>query len=96
MSKITLNSPWTDLTTRESWTTWLEIALVKSPDTYDWWHTDEGCHDCIHFDAGATWCKLVELPASRNPVLNMLGMACCGMGYDNGNPQTDLFDNDPF
>lgn len=85
-----LDSKWEDLRTRDAWLEWLGIAKEENPETYDWWHTDEGCAGCVHFDADATWCNLIELPASRNPYLNALGMACCGAGYESSAPQLAL------
>lgn len=90
MNAITIDATWEELRTRESWLAWLGIAKEEAPDTYDWWHTDEGCRGCLHFDANGIWCNLVELPASRNPYLGTLGMACCGAGFESDEPQLTL------
>lgn len=79
---ITLQSTWRDFKTPEQWREWLDIAKQQAPDAADWWDTDECCNDCRHFDRANVWCYLANAPASRNPVLNMLGMACCGAGYE--------------
>jgi hypothetical protein len=79
---VTLNSPWPELNTPERWRQWLNIAAVEVPDSADWWSDMEGCEGCRHLDAANVWCRLRSLPASWTPVLNMLGMACCGFGHE--------------
>ena len=82
MRKITLTSTWLDFEIPQEWRAWLDIAKKEAPDFADWWETTEACEDCLHFDEANIWCCLVKAPASRNPVLNTLGMACCGAGYE--------------
>ncbi len=88
---ITINTKWEDFKTPKQWREWLDIAVIETPDCADWWSTDEGCQDCIHYDSENVWCNLAVAPASRNPVLNMLGMACCGLGYERTPKQLCLF-----
>lgn len=79
-----LKAKWEDLRTREAWLAWQAIAKKKAPDCYEYWTSSmhEGCEGCIHADFDAVWCKLQELPATRNPYLGCLGMACMGMGKE--------------
>lgn len=79
---IDINATWQDLKTKEQWRQWLDLAAEEAPEYADWWSTAEGCADCRHFDSENVWCNLVSAPASRNPVTGLLGMACCGLGYE--------------
>jgi hypothetical protein len=91
-----LKRPWEELTTREAWAEWLAVAREHNSDGFDWWSDLQGCHGCRYLDETAVWCDAVELPATRNPVLNMLGMACCGVGYESTNLQYALSLEEPF
>lgn len=90
-TRIGLRSPWSRLRDRDSWTAWLAAARQRDPWMADFWSDLDGCHGCAHLDAPGVWCRLLELPATRNPVLNMLGMACCGAGFELAQEQTELF-----
>ncbi len=87
---VTLKSKWEDLNTPERWRTWLDIARKENPWQADYWSDLEGCIGCRYLDEKNVWCRLVELPATRNPVLNMLGMACAGFGRDAPGEQLQL------
>jgi hypothetical protein len=94
---ITLNSKWEEFDTAEKWRQWLDLAANSEDEVARFnarmWATDEGCRGCIHFDAENFWCRLVEHPATHNPYLNDLGMACGGLGHEESQP--DMFP-DPF
>ena len=42
----------------------------------------ETCLGCVHRNIDKNWCTYAELPCNYNPVLGMLGMECCGLGFD--------------
>jgi hypothetical protein len=84
-----LDADWSELQTRDAWRAWLQLAKTESPKCADWWSSADSCADCRYFDAGDVWCNRVNAPATRNPVLDMLGMACCGAGYE-PLPETQL------
>lgn len=72
------------------------LELMKEggeEELYHFWAEsgpDETCESCIH--RNAYWCKWSELPCNYNPVLRMLGMACCGIGKEVDN-QLKLFND---
>lgn len=71
-------------TRRERWEACKAIARGQDErQEMEMYETDEGCVDergtCVHFSGG--WCDLMGLPTGYNPVMRMLGMACCGVGF---------------
>jgi len=78
---MNLDAKWEDFKTPEQWREWLDVAAKEAPDLADWWTTAEGCEGCRYFSRHYVWCMLHRAPATRNPVLNTLGMACCGFDY---------------
>ena len=88
---ITLESHWEEFDTPEKWMHWL--ALYRERENGPSGFEDlEGCLEsgkCAHLDAGNFWCRLRELPATFNPVLRDLGMACCGFGHSNSQARED-------
>ena len=84
---------------RERWAEWKEAALAEGEEgseMVDYWvkdYVEETCCGCLHRDND--WCKYGELPCSVNPILTIqqgiIGMACCGAGYEAKLEQGDLF-----
>ena len=91
MKKISLKSKWEDFKKPADFRAWLDLAKSDGQGMDEYWGDLEGCEDCIQIDSENVWCKLCNAPATRNPVLNMLGMACCGAGYKCKQPQLSLF-----
>lgn len=81
-NRLGLNAKWADLNTPARWRAWLDLAARKAPHVAEYWGDTDGCDDCIHLDSANAWCTTCEAPATRNPVLNTLGMACCGFGFE--------------
>jgi len=71
-------------TRRRRWAQWLKLARAVDKEVAKWWMDIDGCASCIN-RRGRAWCDLQALPCTVNPILSfregMLGMACCGMGY---------------
>lgn len=82
MAHIHLRSNWDEFDSPEKWRRWLDIAAVEDPDCAEFWADLECCDGCRHLDEPNIWCNLVQMPASRNPILDMIGLACCGFGRD--------------
>ncbi len=106
---ITLKSRWDELFQKEmseeqrksNWDAWKKSALKngKSDMVKYWCNNNIECEGCKY--RNKDWCELQGLPCSVNPILTiqhgMLGMACMGCGYDDGNPQKEFdFSNLPF
>lgn len=89
-----LDAKWEELNTPERWRGWLDLAAREVPKQSELWSDLSGCDGCMHLDAANIWCDLCAAPATRNPVLNMLGMACCGIGFEK-HGQQELFDEWP-
>jgi len=97
---ITLESRWeeifgtgNDIKNRNNWEAWKKIARkAGEKELVAFWSDPDACIGCKHLDKD--WCTLQELPCTVNPYLTlkhgMLGMACMGMGRDDGNPQQEL------
>lgn len=71
-------------TRRQRWDELKQMSLsIEDRDILAEFECGEGCRDagraCVHFNAG--WCDRIGLPASFNPVVRGLGMACCGVGF---------------
>lgn len=71
-------------TRRERWDAMKALSTsVEDREDIAWFESGEGCTDgkrtCAHFNTG--WCDKIGLPASFNPVVRGLGMACCGVGF---------------
>jgi hypothetical protein len=80
---------------RQRWEEWKRIALAaREKDLLNIWTDTDACRGCKHLDGD--WCIRAELPCTVNPYLTvkhgMMGMACMGMGYDDGISQGELFD----
>jgi len=71
-------------TRRHRWAQWLKLARATDRDVAKLWMEIDDCTDCIN-RRGRAWCDMQALPCTVNPILSfregMLGMACCGMGY---------------
>jgi hypothetical protein len=85
---------------KERWEEWKAKAVEgddeQGKEMVDYWakdNIDETCAGCIHRDND--WCKYAELPCNVNPVLTLqngiIGMACCGVGYQASMKQGELF-----
>jgi hypothetical protein len=101
--KITLKSRWNEIfrqedpedVRRQRWEEWKRIALAAGEkEMVDHWTDTEGCHGCLH--KNGDWCENTGLPCTVNPYLTMrqgmgIGMACMGLGFDDGINQGELF-----
>jgi hypothetical protein len=95
-SKISLDCKWTDLFSaeipenlhRKNWEAWKRLALdAGKKDMVNYWTDTDACQRCKHLDGD--WCFRMELPCTVNPYLTLQrglgpGMACMGMGHDDG------------
>ena len=93
MKKISLKSKWEDFKKPADFVAWLALAKADGQGMDAYWGDLEGCVGCVHIDCENVWCNLCDAPATRNPILNMLGMACCGAGYEGKPDQLSLFHN---
>ena len=91
MENISLKSKWEDFKKPADFAAWLVLAKADGQSMDEYWGDLEGCEDCKHLDCENVWCNLCKAPATRNPVLNMLGMACCGAGHERKQGQFSLF-----
>ena len=73
---------WEDLKTPEQWRKWLNLASKLDPELADYWKDAEGCYHCMHFDIENIWCNRISAPATYNPIIKTLGLACGGFGYE--------------
>lgn len=66
---------------------WEKHLSFLDKDMRNYWNNPESCIGCIHLDG--SWCNYMSLPCTVNPLLTisggMIGMACMGIGYDDGN-----------
>jgi hypothetical protein len=100
--KVTLEIGWLDLldvkddeVCRQRWEEWKHIAIdAGEKEMVGLWTDTEVCRGCKHLEKD--WCQKHELPCTFNPFLTvktgMTGIACMGMGYDDGINQGELFD----
>jgi hypothetical protein len=99
---MTLQSSWTEILDvadpgecRQRWEEWKRLVLAAGEkDQADFWTDTEACQGCKHLDKD--WCLRAELPCTVNPYLTIQhslgpGMACMGMGRDDGINQGELF-----
>jgi hypothetical protein len=92
------HSQFTEDIRKERWKQWQEIALKKKDgkDVVESWLDTSACRDCLHLDKKESWCRLMGLPCTVNPILSfrmgMAGMACMGTGYEKNN-QLNLFES---
>jgi hypothetical protein len=98
---VTLKSSWKEILDaadpgerRQCWEEWKRLAMAAGEkDLVDLWTDTEGCRGCKHLNGD--WCFRAELPCTVNPFLTiktgMTGMACMGMGRDDGVNQGELF-----
>lgn len=88
---VTLKTSWVDLfpsrnkINRDRWKEWKKLCIENGDkDMVDYW-TENECGGCEYQDDD--WCARCNLPCTVNPILtfgeNMIGMACCGLGYQN-------------
>ncbi|MDR2020489.1 MAG: hypothetical protein LBQ14_06970 [Treponema sp.] len=75
---------------RQRWDEWKRLALAAGEkDLINLWTDTEACRGCKYLDKD--WCLQAELPCTVNPYLTvkhgMMGMACMGMGRDDGTKQ---------
>lgn len=66
-----------------NWERWKELAKeAGKKDSLDFWTKEnlDVCNGCIHKEGD--WCKWSYLPCNYNPVLQMIGMACMGIGRE--------------
>lgn len=93
--EITLKSSWQELlgkdqneipesVRKERWQKWLELMAAKDSEYAAMWQNTENCDGCKHLNG--SWCDSMGLPCTINPILTlrhgMIGMACCGAGYE--------------
>jgi hypothetical protein len=79
---------------RQRWNEWKRLALAAGEkDLVDLWTDTEACRECKYLNED--WCLRAELPCTVNPYLTVkhgtIGMACMGMGHDDGINQGELF-----
>jgi hypothetical protein len=98
---VALQSSWTKILDvagpeerRQRWEEWKRLALAAGEKgLVDLWTDTEACLGCKH--RNRDWCLRTELPCAVNPFLTlktgMTGMACMGMGRDDGINQGELF-----
>jgi hypothetical protein len=84
-----------DKVCRQRWEEWKRLALAAGEkEMVDLWNDNYACRECKYLDKD--WCLREELPCTVNPYLTvktgMMGMACMGMGYNDGINQGELFD----
>lgn len=77
---------------RKNWEEWKRIAKEQnSIEALNWWTKDnlDVCGACIY--KSGDWCKWAELPCNYNPVTQIIGMACMGIGKEeNSQLEMDL------
>jgi hypothetical protein len=100
MNAVTLKITWIELldvedpaVCRQRWEEWKRLALAAGEkDLVHLWTDTEACRGCNHLDRD--WCLRTELPCTVNPYLTvktgMTGMACMGMGRDDGINQKEF------
>jgi hypothetical protein len=79
---------------RQRWEEWKRIAIAAGEKgVVNLWTDTEVCQGCKYLNED--WCLRAELPCTFNPFLTtrtgMTGMACMGMGRDDGINQGELF-----
>jgi hypothetical protein len=102
VNTVTLKITWIELfdvedpsAYRKRWEDWKRLALdAGEKDQVEFWTDADACRGCKHLDGD--WCLRTGLPCSVNPYLTIKkrmgpGMACMGMGYDDGINQGELF-----
>jgi hypothetical protein len=101
--RVTLEIGWLELldvkdneVCRQRWEEWKRLATdAGEKDLVNIWTDTEACRRCKRLDGD--WCLREELPCTVNPYLTVktgiMGMACMGMGYDDGINQGELFLN---
>jgi hypothetical protein len=72
---------------RQRWEEWKRLASTAGEKSLvKFWTDTEACQGCKYLNRD--WCLRAKLPSTVNPFLTirtgMLGMACMGMGRDDG------------
>lgn len=72
---------------KKRWQRWIDLALKGGKhETVEVWTDTSGCEGCKHLNGRESWCNLMSLPCTVNPVLSfkhgLVGMACMGAGYE--------------
>lgn len=82
-----------DYTHNEKQERWNKVMSLSHKSVKADWLNTETCYNCSHLNG--SWCKLVDLPCTVNPILSFQfgipGMACRGAGLK---CQPTLFDDD--